>query len=363
MTSPSPGDTPYLGSVLARLHFWGIVSDLDVPGGVQGTFELADGDAAVTLDALVGPRGPAGENAPIVKMQYQSTISDPADLPDNLTNDNIDIGKAWWIGNIVYLWNGTGYTQKQMGTQGPPGPLPNITPTVQLLDPDDPLLTSEIEVTGTSANPTWLHKLKCPRGPKGDNSRIRESHDYDNTNAPGVGQVITWNGTKYAPGDANQLAARFFTVPEANFTNFTGLATRHTIGTFEIPPLPFDYIPVVFGHVKATGVELDSDPFVIGSEVRVGHGTTGHLVGRGFGNISSWTTVIPHASTPGSPNTAITPDGSHGVISGYSSGTNSTLYFNLFNDGLAGFYQFNKANAQMSVMCIPVSPILEAPSP
>ena len=357
----SPGDTPYLGSVLARLHFWGIVSDLDVPGGVTGTFELADQDGAVTLDALVGPRGPAGENAPIVKMQYQSSIDDPADLPDNLTDDPIDIGKAWWVGNLVYLWDGEHYVQKQMGTQGPPGPIPNITPLVQLLDPDDPNLVSEIETTGTAANPTWRLKLKAPRGPKGDNATIRDATDYDDSQPPAAGQVIAWNGVDYAPADANQLAPRFYTVPEANWTNFTGMGTRQTIGTFEIPPMPFDYVPIVFGHFKATGIELDADPFIIGSEVRVGHATSGALVGRGFGNVSAWSTIIPHASWPGSPNTAITPDNGVGVVPGYSTGAASTLYVSLVNDGLAGFYQFNKANAQLAVMLLPVSPILPTP--
>lgn len=353
------GDTPYLGSILAKLHFWGVVSDLDVPGGVTGTFELADQDGAVTLDALVGPQGPAGENAPIVKMQYQSSIDDPADLPDNLTDDPIDIGKAWWVGNIVYLWDGEHYVQKQMGTQGPPGPLPNITPTVQLLDPDNPSLSSEIVVSGTAANPTWLLKLKAPRGPQGDNATIRDATDYDDSVAPAAGQVIAWNGTDYAPADANTLVPRFFTVPESAFTNFTGLATRQTIGTFPIPPMPFDFVPIVQGHIKAVGAELDADPFIIGCEVRIGNNTSGELVGRGFGNISTWTTIVPHASTPTNPNNAISPDNGVGVIPAYTTGTDATLYINLFNDGVAGVYQFSKNNAQLSILCLPVSPVVD----
>lgn len=353
----APGSTPYLGSVLARLHFWGVVSDLDTPGGVQGTFELADQDGAVTLDALVGPQGPAGENSPIVKMQYQSSIDDPEDLPDNLTDDPIDIGKAWWVGNIVYLWDGEYFVQKQMGTQGPPGPLPNITPVVQLLNPDDVNLSSEIVVSGTTANPTWLLKLKAPRGPKGDNATIRDATDYDDSIPPAAGQVIAWNGTDYAPADANQLVPRFFTVPQAAFTNFTGISTRQTVGSFILPSLPYDYVPIVQGHLRAVGVEVDSDPFIIGAEVRIGDAASGELVGRGFGNISTWTTIVPHASTPGSPNTAITPDNGVGVIRAYSTGAASTLFINLYNDGLAGFYTFNKNNAQLSVMCLPVSEI------
>lgn len=355
---PEPGDTPYLGSILARLHFWGVVSDMDVPGGVTGTFELADQDGAVTMDALVGPTGPAGENAPIVKMQYQSSIDDPEDLPDNLTDDPIDIGKAWWVGNIVYLWDGEQFTQKQMGTQGPPGPLPNITPVVQLLDPDDPELESEIEVSGTAANPTWLLKLKAPRGPQGDNATIRDATDYDDSTPPATGQVIKWNGTDYAPADADSLVPQFFTVPEAAFVNFTGLATRALIGSFQLPPMPFDYVPIINGHFKATGVELDADPFIIGSEIRIGDVSSGELVAMGQGNVTGWSTVVPHASWPGSPTVAITPDNGVGVIPAYTTGNDSKLFISLVNQGLTGFYQFQKTNAQLSVFCLPVSSLI-----
>ena len=357
-----PGDNVYLGSVLSRLHFYGIVSDMDQPGGVTGTFELADGDGAITLDALVGPPGPPGQPADIVKMQLASSIDDPEDLPQNLTDDPVDVGKAWWIGNVVYIWDGHQYRIKQMGTQGPPGPVPQITPTVELLNPDDPNVSNEVIVSGTSTHPTWLLRLKAPRGPKGDNATIRDATDYDDSVPPSVGQVIAWNGKDFAPQDPNVLTPRFFTVPQANFVNFTGISTRHTIGSFLIPPMPFDYVPIVWGHIKSTGVELDADPFIIGCEVRIGNATSGELIGRGFGNISTWTTIVPHVSTNQDITRAISPDNGVGVIPGYSTGEASTLYINLFNDGLAGVYQFNRNNAQLAVMVMPVSPLLEPES-
>ena len=113
-------------------------------------------------------------------------IDDPGDLPDNLTDDPDDVGKAWWIGNQVYVWDGDEYQVKAMGTQGPPGPVPNMHPTVQLLDPDDVDLESVIEVTGTAANPGWLLKLKAPKGPQGDNATIRDATDYSETDQRGA---------------------------------------------------------------------------------------------------------------------------------------------------------------------------------
>jgi hypothetical protein len=86
------------------------------------------------------------------------------------------------------------------------------------------------------------------------------------------------------------------------------------------------------------------------------------LVARGFGNSSTWTTIVPHFSMPGAPNDAITPDNNVAVVSAGATGAATTLYVNLFNDGIAGVYAFNRTNAQLSVLCIPVSGFVEAGS-
>jgi len=354
MPTPPPGADVYLGSILTNVHLWGIISDIDTPSMMGGSFEILGNDGAVTLDALVGPQGIPGENAPIVKMQWNS-IEDPEDLPQNLTDDDVDVGKAWWIGNQVYIWDGEQYRIRAMGTQGPPGPVPNISPTVELLDPDDDNLESTIEVSGTAANPGWHFKLKAPRGPKGDNATIRDATDYDDSEPPEIGEAIVWNGSNFQAQPIGNILPKFFSMPEANFSNFTGLATRQTIGSIVIPPMEWDWVPMVQGHLRALGIEADSDPFILGCEVRLGHPTTGTLVARGFGNSSTWTTIIPHFSMPTSPNDAITPDNGMAVVPANSVGAETTLYVNLFNDGITGAYVFNKKNAQLSVLCIPVS--------
>lgn len=127
-TTPIPaGSDVYLGSILSNVHLWGMVSDLATLSMMSGSFEILANDGAITLDALVGPQGIPGQNSPIVEMQWDHFDS-PDDLPDNLTDTEEDIGKAWWIGNQVYVWDGTGYQIKAMGTQGPPGPVPSSTP-------------------------------------------------------------------------------------------------------------------------------------------------------------------------------------------------------------------------------------------
>jgi hypothetical protein len=51
----------------------------------------------------------------------------------------------------------------------------------------------------TSTTPPSCSKSKPPRGPVGPAGPIRDSEDYNDTVAPVTGDVIKWNGTKYAP--------------------------------------------------------------------------------------------------------------------------------------------------------------------
>lgn len=360
---PIAGEDVYLGSILTNVHLWGIISDLDTPSMMSGSFEILGNDGAIALDALVGPKGNPGQDAPIVKMQWDE-IDDPGDLPTNLTDDDTDIGKAWWIGNQVYVWDGNSYQAKSMGTAGPPGPVPNIAPSVQLLDPDDDDLESSIEVTGTALNPGWLLKLKAPKGPQGDNATIRDATDYSETTsgAPQVGDTITWDGTHYSPQEVGAVRTRLYSVPEANFTSFSGITTRQQIASFIVPPQEFDWQPWVMGHIRAVGIEADSDPLILGCEVRLGDPTAGVLVARGFGNSSTWTTIVPHFSQPGSPNDAITPENDVAVVPAGSTGTASTLYLLLRNDGLSGVYSFNRKDAQLAIQVVPYSGTVEAGS-
>lgn len=352
-TMTSPGDTVYLGSILTNVHVWGVVSDVDTPAGMTGTFEILGNDGAITLDALVGPQGAPGEHAPIVKMQYASHIDDPDDLPQNLTDDEIDIGKAWWIGNHVYMWDGTGYIQKAMGTQGPPGPVPVIHPTIELLDPDGDDI-SQIVVSGTQAQPNWHLKLKAPRGPQGTPAALMDCPDVDDSLPPTMGQALVYNGTKWKPTEAIVYLPRLYSVPEAAFTNFSGLTTRQQIASFAVPPQPWPWTPLVFGHIRATGIELDADALILGCEVRLGDPQSGTLVGRGFGNVSTYSNIVPHYSSHQSANSAISPENGHAAVPAAHTGTAGTLYVNLFNDGLTGAYTFNRNNAQLMVMVMPL---------
>ena len=358
---PQPGDKVYLGSILCNVHCWGIVSDIDTPSGLVATFEVLGNDGAVTFDALLGPPGPPGQNAPIVKMQYASEIDDPADLPINLLDNDADRGKTWWIGNNVYMWSGqpslglNGYVVKAMGTQGPPGPVPEITATTELLDPDDNELESEIVVTGPALAKHFHFKLKAPKGEPGPGGPWGDYGTGEGqTGTEQVGDTPVWDGDKYMPSSLGLAVPLVYSIPQSGFVSFSGLTTRQQISAFELPAQEFDWTPLVFGHLRAVGLELDADPLILGCEVRLGHATTGELIGRGFGNVSTWTTIVPHYSTPTTPGDAITPVNGYARVPAGVGGTDATVYCNLFNDGWLGAYVFDNKNAQLTIQVVPL---------
>lgn len=346
--TPIPGDPVYLGSFLANTHWYGVVGDGETPAMQVATMEAVGQDAVIALDALKGDKGDKGDPADIVKMQWDSTITNAAGLPTNL-NLSTDVGKAWWIGNLVYVWTGTHYVAKAMGSPGQPGETPHVTVTMERIAPE---ATSTVVQSGTSLNPVLHFKIAAPRGPAGPAAAITLAEDYDDTLPPTGGQVLTWNATKelWEPSDFAARHPRMYSVPEAAFSNYTGLTQRQTILSYVVEAQDYDWVPWVAGHIKAFGLELDADPLTIGCEVRLGDPTTGQLIGRGFGNISSWTHITPHFSTSGDPSAAVSPDNGVAMV---AAGQTATINVNLYNDGLLGAYVFNRSGAQLTILTIP----------
>lgn len=358
MSSPIPGDPVYLGSFLTNTHWYGVVGDGDTPAMQVATMEAVQNNAVIALDALKGDTGAKGDPADIVKMQWDSDIDDPADLPTASAANGFDrpltladAGFAFWIDNLVYAWTGTHYVAKAMGSPGQTGETPHITFTAERVAPGT---GTTIEQSGTSLNPVLHMKVDSPAGPMGPASSIVLAADYDNTLPPTSGQVVTWNSVKdkWEPSDFAAKHPRLYSVPQSAFTNYTGVTQRQTILSWTIEAQDYDYVPYVQGHIKAYGIESDADPLTIGVEVRLGDPVSGTLIGRGFGNSSNWTTISPHYSEAGDPSSAVSPD--NGVAQ-VNAGATAVINVNLYNDGfLGGAYIFNKDNgAQVSVLTVP----------
>jgi hypothetical protein len=363
------GDKVYLGSIPGiTLHGYGTLSDLDTPDQVAFTIEGYGPNALLDVSAIRGDPGIPGDNAPLGHRQFP-IFDSVDDLPTNLTDDDVDVGKYWivrqWdeedppnqIGSWWYMWNGTAYEQFKMGEPGQAGPVPDATWNFNLVEDDDAILEgddSKTVQTGDDFHPfvtTYFNKEQI-RGPQGPDAAWDL---WSGAVVPDVGDVPTWNGTKFAAAPPVERVTKFWTYPEAAFTSVPlAIGTRVPIGSALIPPVDWDVVVDVGGHFRLTGVEADADPFIIGIEVRLGNATSGQVVARGFGNITGYVSLEAHSSTATTPSVAITPDNGVGVIPANSSGAASTLYVNAFNDGLSGFYNFNASGAQLSVRAYPV---------
>jgi hypothetical protein len=363
--NPDLGDRVYLGSFLSQNHVFGVISDLDTPDQASMSWEIAGGNGFLTVPVLQGRQGATGSNAPLLRLQQQ-VFDDSDELPTNLTDDDVDIGKYWIVqefdddGNVTgskaYIWYGDHYEFFQMGTQGPAGPVPIIAFSIELLDPDDDDLENEVVITGDAYHPSVLLKIKAPRGPQGPATNIADAPDVDMTPPPETGDTLVYNEAdgKWHPSTTQAYIPKFYTYPEGSFNDVSlAFGTRVPIGSCLVPPQEYDSVPIVFGHFRLTGLELDSTPLMVGVEVRLGS-VNGTLVARGWGNITNYALVIPHASTGTAPNDAITPENERAKIPAGATGAAATLYVNAFNDGVAGLYNFENAGAQLSVQLNPI---------
>ncbi|AJA43694.1 minor tail protein [Mycobacterium phage Marcoliusprime] len=351
---PATGDAVRLFQTLLSATWYGIVRSKDDPGGMAATMEMIDDEAVITTDVLIGPKGDKGDNAPLVDLQWPP-LEQAADLePLKSTLLPKDKGKAWWIGTLVYVWTGEKFEAVRPGPAGPPGATPHITVSAETIPMSERNAESKDEVipSGTSLNPHLHFRLLSPQGPRGPSTNILDAPDYDNTKAPEDGQTPVWSSVKqkWVPSSFAHKHPRLYSVPEAAFQNFTGVAQRHPILTYVVEAQDYAWTPYVLGHLKAFGVELDQDPLTIGCEVRLGDPTTGDLVARGFGNIASWAHIVPHYSTSSDPATAVAPGNGVAVV---PAGQTAQISVSLYNDGLLGAYIFNRRGAQLSILTIP----------
>ncbi|QFP94812.1 minor tail protein [Mycobacterium phage Marshawn] len=348
------GDAVALFQTLMSATWYGIVGDGNTPGGMSATLEMVDGEAVITTDVLIGPKGDKGDPAPLVDLQWPPLDSptELVELQDQLGTD--DKGKGWWIGTVVYVWTGNQFQMVRPGPAGPPGATPQITFEFETIPMAErvPGVKDEVIRSGTSLRPHIKVRSLAPQGPVGPSTNILDAPDYDNSEPPVDGQSIVWNEAKqlWMPSDFANKHPRLYSVPEAAFTPFTGLAQRQSILTYTVEPQDFAWVPYITGHLKAFGIELDADPLTIGVEVRLGNPTSGQLIGRGFGNIASWSHIKPHFSTNADPATAVAPDNGVATI---AAGQPAQISVNLYNDGLLGAYIFNRNGAQLAILVIP----------
>ena len=173
--------------------------------------------------------------------------------------------------------------------------------------------------------------------------------------SPPSTSTATVNLPVWVPVSISQLSPSPYSMPESSFTAFSGISQAASIGSFAIPPQPFPWIPIVWGHIGAFGVELSPNPLQIGCEVLLGNPTSGDLVARGFGNSLGEVNIMPHYSSPSQQAVAVSPNNGTAVVPAYHPDpAQGTLYVNLYNDGEIGLYKFSPTDAQLFIMVVPV---------
>jgi hypothetical protein len=396
MSSPVPnvGDLVPLGQCVIKVDVAAQATMPDTPNGYTATPRVMADQGDLDITALAGPRGPDGEIGFAIREEVDPYITAPSQLQP-LSNSPADIGRYFLlreyddqgtiIGQFAYIWYGTSYRKLMMGAQGPPGPVPAIQPGVQLIDPgpdpDNPP-PSYINTGGPRLEPTWLFNLAVPKGPVGLPTPVQQFPDvkYSNTsNPPVAGQSIMGFSGQYTadgyplwgPVSMDQLEPQTWSMPESAFSSFFGFipptGNGVPVGSFSVPPQPFPWTPIVWGHLgqAGSGIFLTGDPFMLGCQVLLGDPNTGYQVARGLGNVLGKVNIMPHYST--STQTGGAPQGGAQVISpenGYcvvpanhGDPAMGTVYVNLWNDGAFGVYNFVPTSAQLFLLVLPMGPV------
>jgi hypothetical protein len=370
--SPPIGSLLYLASYMLKLKLEAEITPPDTPDMYSGELEIQGDAGDMELAKLRGPRGFAGRAQFPLRRQDQPIVASVEDLPTYLTNTQEDIGKYWEIdilnfeGTVVdrecHTWFGNRWRVLHMGTVGAPGEVPDIQISSDLLPPQKhptyPDTTSFVATSGNRLQPDWRMMLAVPRGIPGIVKPLFEMPDVDIPVTPEEGTIFACSGT-FTPGGApiwkpmglEQFSTQYFSVPESAFTPYDGSQTRALIGAFTIPPQPFRYSPIVWGHMGAGGLTLSARPLMIGSEVRLNNATTGKLLSRGIGNSLGEVNIMPHYSTRQNQAAAITPENNYAIV---SKNTAATIYVNLRSEGQLGVYHFDPEDAQLFVLVQPL---------
>lgn len=355
-----PTEPLYIGGKHVFVKFFGMPRNPDDPQTVAGTFTVTPDESLLVLDALIGPQGIPGQPAPIIRPEWGSTITDPADLPEDL--EESDEGRAWYIDGYWHIWTGDGWRVILGSLVGPPGPTPNLTITAEQIEMPDSGPYGEIQVqeSGTDTNPNYRLLIPGIPGPKGDNSRITECEDVIGT--PLDGQTLVWSDDEDAMtwGDFTPYAAKLTSIPEYAFVPGTFTATKQVIATQEFGPNDVAWYPDVEGHLRWNRGLLSSAQVEV--EVRiensgVGSPDTAALCGRALFDPNTLDKVNiahvrPHFSDASDPSRSVSPESSVGRI---PAGQATTMYVILRRVGGLGAYVFAQSGAHLLVRQQPVS--------
>ena len=201
------GDTIPVNQVMSNMILMGIVTDINNPNMFAATMQAFQNQAVLTVPVLQGPPGVPGQLTFALRWQNDN-LTNPSQLPTNLTDLPADLGKFWVFGvtgtsgtliaTTMYVWWGTaiGFRQLPVGAPGPPGPYPVITPKIVVQVPGSGLgpggVDSWIDVKGPVSNPVFTFNIAAPQGVAGPSAALSSAPDVDLvTHIPLPGDILT----------------------------------------------------------------------------------------------------------------------------------------------------------------------------
>jgi hypothetical protein len=158
----------------------------------------------------------------------------------------------------------------------------------------------------------------------------------------------------WVPSGNDLIVPLFYTCPQLAFISTFGLSfdafglTFETgapvVCTFALPPQPWPWVPWVFGNMQLSGANIGLSPLLIGATVALG---SGQVVATGSSDDTGNVSLMPSTDT-------LALAWPTSLVPANHTGTQGTLYVTIDNEGLVGVYDFNAANAQLSVLVVPV---------
>ena len=372
--APRIGELVPLGYAVINVKVKAQTTMPDTPNGFGADLEVMADEGDLDTSALEGDQGQAGQISFQIRQVVDPAMTEPALLPP-LTNTPSDIGRYYIIrerddqgvitSQYAYVWYGASYRKLMMGSYGPPGPVPKVLPEVVIIPPE---AQSYVETFGPRLDPDWLFHIASPAGPSGPSQPVYLFPDVNEDPATvAKGDLMMFSGDYTAggmeiwhPKGIGTQLPRTYSMPESAFVAYNGVSQQAAIGAFAIPPQPFPWTPIVWGHIGEAGINLSTAPFSVGCQVLLGDPTVGIQVARGIGNAMAVVNIYPHYSTGADKNRVISPNNGYAIVPpNHTDPAQGTVYTNLWNDGYYGSYDFKPGGAQLFVQVTPMEqPVL-----
>lgn len=364
-----PTEPLYIGSRYVQVKFYAAPRNPGDPATIVGTLTLMPDENVLVLDALKGDKGDRGEPAPFWRPEWQSTITNPADLSD-LELGDADAGRAWYISGYWHVWTGDEFIPFLGAIPGPPGVTPVITITAEQipLPVSGPYGLIDVDPSGTPETPRYHIKFPGIPGPPGSNARFSEAEDMYGSFLEG--QMPIWSATAggvgnpgFAPGDPSPNAVDYMTFPEFVWgPGGTFSAARTVVLSSLVAASPKTYWPKVDGHLRwkrsgffnSAQVEVQVRWLPEGS---TNSAETGELIGRALYDPSTLDAetiahIIDHFSDESDPSRAVGPDS---AVARIPANQAIRVYVILYRSGGSGSYVYATPGSHLSLERLPVS--------